>query len=119
MTDKPIKSEAFDGHCSEMKKPSPWLSSEDILGKGDVNVTIDHCERAFDVEFEAGRKEKVVFCVAFKGAEKKLVLNATNRKTLRDKFGPNVKDWCGKKVTLFVDPDVRMMGKRVNGVRIK
>lgn len=113
------KSEPFEGHSSEMKKDSPWLASEDLLGKGDVTVTIAACHRHRDVEFDEGRKEKEVYSLQFAGGKKQLVLNSTNRKTLVAKFGPNVKDWQGKKVTLWVDQNVRMMGKTVCGVRIK
>lgn len=112
-------SQTFDGHSSEMKKPSPWLASEDILDRGDVEVVIDCCHRHTDVEFDAGRKEQVVYSIAFRGAKKNLVINSTNRKTLVNKFGPNVKEWAGKKITLYVDKNVRMMGKTVCGIRIK
>jgi len=114
-----MKSEVFEGHSSEMKKNSPWLASEDLLGKGDVEVTVKAVHRHKDVEFEAGRKEQVVYSIEFEKASKQLVLNSTNRKALVAKFGANVKDWCGKKVTLYVDTDVKMMGKKVCGVRIK
>ena len=112
-------SQPFEGHSSEMKKASPWLASEDLLERGDVDVTIDCCHRHTDVEFDAGRKEAVVYSLAFRGAKKNLVLNSTNRKTLVNKFGANVKDWAGKKITLYVDKQVRLMGKTVCGIRIK
>ena len=112
-------SEVFEGHSSEMKTDSPWLSSEDILGKGDVNVTIEKCFRHRDVEFDAGRKKAVVYSLKFSGANKQLVLNSTNRKTLVRLFGPDVKEWAGKKVTLWVDNNVRLGKETVSGVRIK
>ena len=112
-------SEPFEGHSSEMKKNSPWLASEDLLGKDPVEVVIKSVHRHRDVEFEAGRTEQVVYSLEFEKASKQLVLNSTNRKTLVAKFGANVKDWSGKKITLYVDTNVRMMGKKVCGVRIK
>jgi hypothetical protein len=102
-----------------MKKDTPWLASEDLIGLGDVKVVIESVFRHVDVEFDAGRKEKTVYSVKFKGKAKQLVLNSTNRKTLVSKFGVNVKDWAEKEVILYVDPNVRMMGKVVPGVRIK
>ena len=113
------KSQVFEGRSAEMKKDSPWLASEDLIGLGDVKVVIESVFRHADVEFDAGRKEKVVYSVKFKGKSKQLVLNSTNRKTLVGKFGVNVKDWADKEVILYVDPNVRMMGKVVPGVRIK
>jgi len=111
--------EVFDGRSSEMKKETPWLSSEDLIGLGDIQVVVEAVYRHQDVEFDAGRKEKVVYSIKFKGKQKQLVLNSTNRKTLVAKYGVNVKDWVGKEVTLYVDDNVRMMGKRVCGIRIK
>ena len=108
----------FEGRSAEMKKDSPWLASEDILGL-EIDVEIEKVYRHQDVEFDAGRKEKVVYSVAFIGKKKQLVLNSTNRKTIVSKFGVNVKEWAGKKVTLYVDSSVRLMGKTVNGIRIK
>jgi len=115
----PSKSEPFAGHSSEMKANSPWLSAEDILGKGDIEVVIKAVHRHADVEFEAGRTESVVFSLEFEKAGKQLVINSTNRKTLVAKFGPKVAEWSGKKINLYVDNNVRMLGKTVNGVRIK
>lgn len=60
-----------------------------------------------------------VYSLEFDKASKQLILNSTNRKTLVKKFGPNVKDWAGKKIVLYVDQNVKMMGKTVCGVRIK
>lgn len=113
------KAEVFSGRSSEMKKDTPWLSSEDIIGLGDVQVVVEGVCRHQDVEFDAGRKEKTVYSIKFKGKQKQLVINSTNRKMLVSKFGVNVKDWVGKEVTLYVDTNVRMMGKTVNGIRIK
>lgn len=119
MTKRELHGELFEGHSSEMKTNSPWLASEDLLGKGDVPVVIKACHRHKDVEFEAGRKEQVVYSLEFEKASKHLVLNSTNRKTLVAHFGANVADWKGKKITLYVDDNVKMMGKRVCGVRIR
>lgn len=109
----------FEGRSSEMKKETPWLSSEDLEGLGEQVVEIAEVYRHADVEFDAGRKEKFVYSIAFKGRKKQLVLNATNRKTLVAKYGSNVKEWSGKSVTLFVLDGVRLAGKTVKGIRIK
>ena len=113
------KPQEFTGRSSEMKKNTPWLSSEDLIGRGDVPVEIEAVYRHSNVEFDAGRKEPVVYSVKFAKADKQLVLNSTNRKTLVQKFGVNVMDWTGKAVVLYVDTSVKMMGKTVSGVRIK
>jgi hypothetical protein len=113
-----MKTLEFEGHSSKMKGDALWLSSEDILGKGDVNVQIAKCNFQQDAVFDGGRKEDC-YTLAFTKATKELVLNATNRKTLVKHFGVNVKDWKEKWITLYVDQNVQMKGQTVNGIRIR
>lgn len=105
--------------ASEMRK-SNWLASEDLLDRGGtITAVILQCEKHTNVEFEQGRKEKVVYTLKFAKAVKELVLNATNRKTLAELFGRDVSAWKGQKIQMYVDPSVRLMGKTVNGIRIR
>jgi hypothetical protein len=109
----------FDGKVSEMRD-SPWLASEDVLDiGGSATLTIAKCWKHENVEFEAGRTEPTVFTLEFKGAAKQMILNSVNRKSLTVLFGRDVKGWAGQKVCVYVDPNVRMMGKTVNGLRIR
>ena len=112
------KGEVFEGHSGEMKD-SPWLASEDIMHLKEIEVTIEKCHRYRNVEFEAGRSESVVYALEFVGGDKQLVLNSTNRRTLVNKYGTNVKEWSGKKIKLYVDHNVKLMGKIVCGIRMK
>ncbi len=112
-----MKSTTFEGRSAEMKKDTPWLASEDIMGMGDVPVTITGCYLHRNAQFDDGRKEDV-YALAFEGKKKQLVLNATNRKTLVDWFGPNVPDWIGKGVKLHV-VRLKAWGEWTNGIRIK
>jgi len=114
-----MRSEEFTGAAPEMKKPTLWLSSEDLYGLGDVKVTIARVHRHHDVEFDAGRKEKIVHALEFVGKEKQLVINATNRKMLMFRFGREVTQWVGKQIVLYVDDNVRLAGKKVCGIRIR
>ena len=112
-------SKEFTGKVSEMRK-SDWLASEDIEDRGgSIVVVIAKCEKHENVEFEAGRTEKVVYTVRFEKATKELVLNATNRKTLAELFGRDVSAWKGQKVELYVQSGIKLMGKLVNGIRIR
>jgi hypothetical protein len=118
-----MKTEPFTGKSPEMKKPTPWLASEDLLDAGDVKVTISGVFKHKDAKFDDGRVE-TVFALAFAGKERQLVLNATNRKTLVDKFETtDVKAWIGKEIVLYVDRDVRKPGggksERCCGIRIR
>ena len=73
MKKKEPKGEVFEGRTSEMKD-SPWLASEDLMGLGDVPVTIEKCLRHKNVEFDKGRVEDTVFTLVLAGKKKQLVL---------------------------------------------
>lgn len=111
------KGEEFEGRSGEMKA-SQWLAAEDIHGQN-VKVKVAACRKHKDVEFDKGRKEDTVFALEFKGKDKQLVLNSTNRKRMVELFGNNVKEWKDKEITLYVDENVRFAGKKVCGIRIK
>lgn len=113
-----MSAQPFDGHVAELKKPSPWLASEDLLGRGDVPVVIDRCFRHSNVAFEDGRKE-TVYALSFVGKKKQLILNATNRKRLTLMFGPHVKDWSGQEVVLYIEQTRAVGGGKTNGIRIR
>ena len=113
----------FTGKSPEMKKPTPWLASEDILDAGDVKVTIEGVFHVKGAVFDDGRTEDV-FAISFAGKQKQLILNATNRKTLVNKFETtDVRAWIGKDIALYVDRDVRKPGgkasERCCGIRIR
>jgi hypothetical protein len=114
-----MNSQKFEGRSAEMKKDSPWLAAEDIEGLGDVVVEIEHVYKHTDVEFEAGRKEKAIYSMAFKNGRKQLILNSTNRVMCKDHFGSDVKNWIGKKITLYIQEGVKLKGKLVKGIRIR
>ena len=118
-----MKTEPFTGKSPEMRKDSPFLSSEDLLDAGDVKVVIEGVFRHKDAIFDDGRKE-TVYAISFVGKQRQLVLNNTNRKTLVAKFGTTkVSDWIGKEVTLHVVSGVRKpggaKGETTTGIRIK
>jgi hypothetical protein len=116
------KSEPFHGRSAEMRKPTPWLSSEDLLEVGEVPAEIEGVYLHKDAMFDDGRKENV-YGVRFVKKEKELILNATNRKTLVNAFGVHVKNWSGKKVLLYVQFGVKKVGgakgETTCGIRVK
>ena len=111
-----MQSKKFEGRSAEMKKPTLWLASEDIMGVCPVTVTVEGCFLHKGAEFDGGRKEDV-YAMKFTGKEKQLVMNSTNRRTMVDMFGVNVNDWEGKSIELTV-VDCKMLGKNVKGIRI-
>lgn len=109
----------YSGPSGGLKKDSQWLASEDI-GTREVTVTIEQVEIYNDVAFDAGRKEAKVAALKFAGKEKRMILNATNRKTLVRLYGMDTAQWQGKQVTLYVDMRVRQVGGGYGpGLRIK
>ena len=88
------------------------LNAVDIVGKGDVPVTIESLR---EMKFDNGKK----LFAEFRGKEKGLILNFTNAQTLSEISGSDESDdWIGMRVALFVTK-VLFQGKRVDAIRIK
>jgi hypothetical protein len=72
------------------------------------------------VAFDHKRIEKNVPALKFKGKAKQLVLRATaNRRALVKMFGSDTKQWRGKVIHLYFDPNVMFGRKAVGGIRIR
>jgi len=112
-----MRTTEFDGRAGEMRE-SPWLASEDIEGVGDVTVTIEKVYKHMQAEFDSGRK-KDVHAIKFKGSDKQLVLNASNRKTIVKLYGTKITDWYGKQITLYMIRNVKVGRELKNGIRIR
>lgn len=97
-----------------------YLASFDI-GGSDVTVEVVRVDQA-KLRGKGGKTEMrpVLY---FKGREKGpgLVLNPTNGKTMAALYGKHVEQWPGKRVTLYVDHNVRNPegGPPVDGLRIR
>src|SRR5690554_4945273 len=48
-----------------------------------------------------GKKADKKPILTFEGKDKRMVVNATNAKTIAAMYGPHVEDWIGKPVALF------------------
>lgn len=100
---------------------SPYLSSADIVEP--VILTISRVA----LEGDKTKKCKDLFNTAYfseteirQGEKlKPMILNATNSRTMKNLTGSAfIDDWAGTKITVYVDPNVRMMGDVVEGLRI-
>ena len=118
-----------DIDCRKYRK-STHLASADLDAMTSENkqliFTIDDVwyEKGVDV---SGNKTDGYFC-KLKGAPKDMVLNSTNRNTLavfarnngfKGAEAYNIGNWKGLLIELSVDRNVKMMGKIVDGMRIK
>jgi hypothetical protein len=115
MSEKP-----FTGKVSQMKVASKFLASEDFMGLGEVEVTISGIFENDNEVMQDGKK-KDFFSIGFNDKPKRMVLNATNRKTLAAAFGADTRNWVGKKVHVYVKDGVRNPagGETVCGLRLK
>lgn len=115
---KTAQGKAYAGPSGGLKKPSQWLASEDLADK-EARVIIETAELYDEVEFDAGRTERNVGALKFQGKEKRMILNATNRKALVNLYGMNTADWTGKPVIVYVDFKVKAFGAIKPGLRLK
>lgn len=104
---------------SGIARESNWLTFEDLPEGRDVVVEIEEVLERRGVVFQGGRKKPIVLALKFKGKDRELGLNSTNRKRLNKLFGYMTGNWVGKRITLYVDPHVQMAGEEVSAVRIR
>ncbi|HWR94122.1 MAG TPA: hypothetical protein VN192_02860 [Flavobacterium sp.] len=101
----------------------------DHLGIADLEDLIEEGKRLVftvkEVKQEYGASvagKKIDANIAyFKEPIKPLVLNATNSKIMKsfNNNSPFVEDWKNTVIELYIDPNVKMKGDTVGGVRIK
>ena len=94
---------------------SEWLSGLDLAGKT-VNVMIATVDEVTVPEPRTGREVRKV-AVTFAGAKKRLLLNATNAKSLAKLFGPETDAWSGRGVALRAE-NVTAFGQSYCVVRV-
>lgn len=98
------------------------LSGSKYLKQGDIDepmlVTITDIDKRNVAPDNKPAEMKGV--MSFAELPKPLILNKTNINRLEKHFGTDdMDDWIGKKVVIFVDPDVEMGGEIVGGVRLR
>jgi hypothetical protein len=100
---------------SEMRE-SKFLKQTDV-GRA-VLWTVHGCERVNVAQEGAEPEHK--WALTFEESDKPLVLNFTNIQLCEKVFGSDDTDhWKGKKVVLYVDPNVSYAGKIVGGIRVR
>lgn len=115
--------EKFPESAAKIGK-SDNICREDLIGN-DATLTIaEAAPGKGGVIFGTARlpnrtKEEPAYLLCFKETQKKLVLNATNRKTLQRMFGNKTKEWVDKKITLYFEPNVRCPDGSKGGTRIR
>ncbi len=109
-----------------MNRDSEYLGAEDIDPGTEPVVTIDAIYSGM-VTLQRGKEMKDVLTFREDHVPgirnvRPLIVNATNRKTLRKLFGSvNVEKLVGQPIQLYIDSNVRdpSSGDRVDGIRIR
>jgi hypothetical protein len=93
----------------DIKKNTDQLNYEDFLGGVTRIVTITKVEK--------GRKE-AQYDISIEGDDRYWRPPATVLKLLVLAYGDDDSNWIGKRAQLFGDPDVKMKGVKVGGIRV-
>lgn len=93
----------------EVKKNTDQLNFEDFLGGVTRLVTI--------ARVDSGRKE-AQYDIAIEGDDRYWRPPATVLKQLVLAYTDEAANWIGKKALLYGDPEIKMKGKKVGGIRI-
>jgi len=100
-------------------KGSKYLKQGDIDGPALVTIT-NVVKKNVAPE---GKAEDFKFVMSFAELPKPLVLNTTNISRCNAAFGSTdktpVTEWYGKKIVMYVDPNVEMGGEIVGGIRLR
>jgi hypothetical protein len=112
---KPAVSPAYEGHYDGLQDGSYIKAAEFKLGT-EFTVTLEKVHKE-QLEGDDGKK-KGKGVVAFRGKEKEWVTNKTNLICLAAMFGPMVKDWAGKRITIVTEM-VSVGAEKRPGFRIK
>ncbi len=92
--------------------PSRWLKSSDI-GSSPRTATISR------IDFELiGRDQEKKAVLSFQNTTKRMILNRTNAQILANLYGKELKNWVGKRITLYC-AEVQFRGTPCLAVRIR
>ena len=98
---------------------SKFLRKEDLASVGDEMIATINDFSLENVAMEDQPKQ-MKWCVSFKELGKPMVLNSTNLQLMAKIFGSdNSDDWLGKRIVVYVDPNVSYQGKLIGGLRVR
>ena len=94
---------------------SKFLRKEDLEDGDDLIATVKKIAHE-DMPGDANEQRWACY---FRELPKALVLNTTSIRVLEKAFGGDTDGWIGKKVALYVDPNVSFKGQVVGGLRLR
>lgn len=99
--------------------PSPHLSADDLKGPDGEYFELDLTIRSFE-KHEVGEKKEIKAVIYFAERNRGLVCNRTNVKMLVRLHGNDLDALVGKRITLYVNPEVQLPGGGTGpGLRIR
>lgn len=101
-----------------MPKVSEMIVSK-FLRKEDIDDELVVSIKSVKLEDMPGDSGEQRWVLSFRELPKGLVLNTTTIRVLEKSYGGDSDDWTGKKVTLYVDPNVSFKGQIVGGLRLR
>lgn len=104
----------------EIKNHSPYIGFVDLIGKGNVTLTITDIADVSGDKVDGQREAKLgTYALAFKEiADRRLLIQGRKKKYLMRQFGKKKSGWIGQTITIYGDPKVKFGGKEVGGIKI-
>lgn len=101
----------------EMAKVSEMIVSK-FLRKEDFDEDRVLTIKGVKLE-DVGNQGEQRWVVYFREADKGMVLNITSIRVLEGAYGDDSDGWIGKRVMVYVDPNVSFQGRVVGGLRLR
>ena len=95
-----------------------WLGQWDLPLGRDVVVTIDRVERYKPDRQKKGERVRRIV-IRFVGKRKAWLAGPTSQKVIARLYGPDVREWIGKPLALYVDESVEFGGVVTGGIRVQ
>lgn len=100
-----------------MPKVSEMIESK-FLRKEDFDEDRVATIKGVSPETMQGKAGETKWVLFFREFQKGLVLNTTTIRVLEQAFGDDSDGWVGKRVKIYVDPNVSFQGRVVGGLRL-
>lgn len=104
----------------EIKNTSPYIGYVDLIGKGNVTLTITDIADVSGDKVDGVREAKLgTYALSFKEiSDRKMLIQGRKKKYLMRLFGKKKSGWIGQQITIYGDAKVKFGGKEVGGIKI-
>ncbi len=94
-----------------------YIGSWDLEGRESVKVTIEEVKRE-ELRGGVGAEAEHKPVIYFRDKKKGMVCNKTNAKRIAEKYGPDVSEWVGKQIEIYVEK-VSAFGSQHDALRVR